>query len=192
MKQKFKNLDEIKNAILKCKKCPLYENIHNYVPGEGSANSKIFFIGEGPGKEEDLQGKPFVGRSGKILRQLIKDANLKEKDIFISNVVKCRPPNNRDPLPNEIKACWNYLEAQFNIIKPKLICTLGRHSMNRFLHGKKISIDHGKVFQNKEGQYFLPLFHPAVACYSPSKLKTLQEDFSKINEIIKMIEEKKK
>lgn len=188
--QDFKTLEEVAAAVRKCKACSLCEKITNYVPGEGSSKSGILFIGEGPGKDEDLQGKPFVGRSGQILRKLIREeAELKEEDVFIANVVKCRPPNNRDPKPEEIKTCYPYLEAQIKILKPKLIATLGRHSMNRFLPGLGISKDHGKVFRSKSGQFYLPLFHPAVACYSPKKLEVMKKDFHKIPKVLKKIKE---
>lgn len=185
---KYETLEEVAAAVNKCEKCGLCKNINNHVPGEGSGKSGVLFIGEGPGKDEDLQGKPFVGRSGQILRQMIREVGYKEEDVFIANVVKCRPPGNRDPEPEEIETCWPYLEAQIEILKPKLIATLGRHSMGRFLPGLKISKDHGRVFRNKAGKYFLPLFHPAVACYSPAKLEVMRRDFAKIPKILKKIE----
>lgn len=184
----YKSLEQVAEAVRKCKKCGLCSDIKNYVPGEGSAKSGILFIGEGPGKDEDLQGRPFVGRSGQILRTLIREAGLKEEDVFIANVVKCRPPNNRDPLPEEIETCWPYLEAQIAILKPKIIATLGRHSMGRFLKDMTISNAHGRVFRAKNGQIFLPLFHPAVACYSPTKLTVMRQDFLKIPKILEKIE----
>lgn len=185
----YKTLKGVAASVRQCADCPLHKNITNYVPGEGSGKSGILFIGEGPGKDEDLQGRPFVGRSGQILRTLIREeAKLREEDVFIANVVKCRPPDNRDPRPEEIKTCWKYLEAQINILKPKLIATLGRHSMGRFLPGLTISKVHGKIFRSKSGQYYLPLFHPAVACYSPSKLDEMKKDFRKIPKILEKIE----
>lgn len=184
----FKTLEKIAEAVHKCEKCELCKGITHHVPGEGSGKSGILFIGEGPGKDEDLQGRPFVGRSGQILRSLIREAGLKEEDVFIANVVKCRPPNNRDPLPEEIQTCWPYLEAQIEILKPKIIATLGRHSMGRFLKNMTISNAHGRVFRAKNGQIFLPLFHPAVACYSPTKLEIMRKDFMQIPQILKKME----
>lgn len=177
--------------VKNCKKCGLCSSRTNSVFGEGSFSADIMFIGEGPGKEEDLQGRPFVGAAGKLLTKLIESIGLTREEVFIANVVKCRPPNNRDPLPEEVKACWPYLEAQINHIKPKLIVTLGRHSMGRFLKGLKISEVHGVprsasgVWQSQ--QVYLPLYHPAVALYDPRKKDTLFEDFAQIPLILKKI-----
>lgn len=186
-------VEELIGKIKNCKLCRLCEGATNAVPGDGSWKAEILFIGEGPGKEEDLQGKPFVGAAGKLLTQLIESLGMSRADIFITNVVKHRPPNNRDPLPDEVLACWPYLEAQVKIIKPKLIVTLGRHSMNRFLPGLKISEVHGQpkraggIWQEK--QVYLPLYHPAVALYDPRKKEVLFDDFKKIPLILKKIDE---
>lgn len=177
--------------IKTCTKCGLCKGRKNAVPGEGSYESQVMFIGEGPGADEDAQGRPFVGAAGKLLTQLIENIGLKREDVFIANVVKCRPPNNRDPLPEEIAVCWPYLVEQINLIKPKLIVTLGRHSMGRFLPGLKISDVHGQpkrangIWQSR--QVYLPLYHPAVALYDPNKKVTLLEDFKKIPLVLKKI-----
>jgi DNA polymerase len=182
-----KLIESIKN----CTKCGLCKGRKNAVPGEGSYEAKIMFIGEGPGAAEDLQGKPFVGAAGKLLTALIESIGLTREEVFIANVVKCRPPNNRDPEPAEIKACWPYLEAQIKIIKPILIVTLGRHSMGRFLDGLKISEVHGMpkrangIWQPR--QVYLPLYHPAAALYDPNKKEVLFSDFKKIPLILKKI-----
>ena len=126
---KQKELDKIAKEIAKCQKCPLGQQRTKSVSGEGDPNTQIMFVGEAPGKQEDLQGKPFVGAAGKLLDELLLLIGLKRKDIFITNIVKCRPPANRDPLPQEIDACLHYLEQQIKIIQPKLIVTLGRHAM---------------------------------------------------------------
>lgn len=179
--------DEIKN----CQKCRLCRGRTNAVPGDGSYKAEILFIGEGPGREEDLQGKPFVGAAGKLLTELIESIGMKREEVFIANVVKCRPPENRDPLPEEIKACYPYLEAQIKLIKPKLIVTLGRHSMGRFLPGLKISDVHGQPKRAnglwQERQVYLPLYHPAVALYDPKKKEVLFDDFKKIPLILAKI-----
>lgn len=185
----FSTLEEISSTVKNCTLCPLHKSATNPVPGEGTATSGILFIGEGPGKDEDLQGRPFVGRSGQILRSLIREINLQESDVFIANVVKCRPPNNRDPHPEEIQTCWPYLEAQIKILNPRLIITLGRHSMSRFLPNLKISQDHGRVFRNQQNRFFMPSYHPAVACYSPTQLETIRKDFHRIPRILQKIDE---
>lgn len=183
--------EELIDRILVCKLCRLCEGRTHAVPGEVSWNAKIMFVGEGPGREEDLQGRPFVGAAGKLLDKLIESIGMTRSDVFITNVVKCRPPNNRDPLPDEVEACWPYLEAQIKMIKPKLIVTLGRHSMGRFLPGLKISQVHGQPKRAKgiwqERQVYLPLYHPAVALYDPGKRAVLFEDFKKIILILKKL-----
>ncbi|MFA6529247.1 MAG: uracil-DNA glycosylase [Candidatus Gracilibacteria bacterium] len=187
------NLSEIENACKNCKKCNLYKGRTNAVPGEGSVHAQVMFIGEGPGKDEDLQGRPFVGAAGKFLNQLIEAAGLKREDVFIANVVKCRPPNNRDPEPEEIQSCWPYLEEQIRIIKPELIITLGRHSMGRFLPGLKISEAHGKPKRYKgiDGgkQVYYPMYHPAVALYNGSYRQILIDDAMRIPKLLKKIKE---
>ncbi len=187
--------EELINKINVCTKCSLHKGRTHAVPGEGSYNAEIMFIGEGPGRDEDLQGKPFVGASGKLLTELIKSIGLSRDDVFIANVVKCRPPENRDPLPEEIAACWPYLDQQVRIIKPLLIVTLGKHSMGRFLPGLKISDVHGQPKRAKgifnERQVYLPLYHPAVALYDPRKKDILFEDFKKIPLILKQIKKSK-
>lgn len=173
-----------------CPLCRLSESRINVVPGSGNPKAEILFIGEGPGKNEDLQALPFVGASGKFLEEMLGLIDLKRSDIFITNVVKCRPPNNRDPLPDEIKICSsNYLVKQILDINPKLIITLGRHSMNFFFPDKKISEVHGKKLlakkQNGKMQAFLPLYHPAAALYNGSMREVLKQDFAKIPLILK-------
>jgi len=184
-------LKQIEKEVNICKKCQLCKSRTNAVPGEGSQRADIMFIGEGPGREEDKQGRPFVGAAGKLLTQMIEHIGLDRKDVFIANVVKCRPPNNRDPLQEEVDQCWDYLERQIKSIKPKIIVTLGRHSMARFLKDLKISQVHGSpkraggVWQKR--QVYLPLYHPAVALYDPRKKETLFKDFSIIPVLLKKI-----
>ncbi len=185
--------DELLDKIGDCRLCGLCEGRTNVVPGDGSWEADIFFVGEGPGKDEDLQGKPFVGAAGRLLTEMIESIGMSRDEVFITNVVKCRPPSNRDPLPEEVKSCWPYLEHQIKIIKPKLIVTLGRHSMARFLSGVKISEVHGQpkraegIWQDR--QVFLPLYHPAVALYDSRKKSVLFKDFAKIPLILKKIDE---
>jgi len=189
------DLKKISDEVIGCAKCQLCSGRTNAVPGVGHSGSRVLFIGEGPGKDEDLQGKPFVGASGKFLTELIESIGLKRSDVFITNIVKCRPPNNRDPFPEEIEACWPYLMRQIKLIKPDLIVTLGRHSMYKFLPDLKISEVHGKpkvykgIWQKK--QVYLPLYHPAVALYDPRKREVLFEDFKVIPLVLKKISQLK-
>jgi DNA polymerase len=184
------NIEELNNQILKCEKCSLSKTRTNVVPGEGSSKAEIMFIGEGPGQKEDELGRPFVGAAGKLLDKLLALMNLKREDIYIANVVKCRPPSNRDPLPEEVEACRPWLDQQIEIIKPKLIVLLGRHSMDRFLPNQKISIDHGKP-KRRNGQVYYPIYHPAAALYRNGLLEDLEKDFKRIPKVLEMIEEDK-
>ena len=181
-------LGEFDQKVSQCQKCDLAKNRINVVPGEGNPDSEILFIGEGPGFHEDQQGRPFVGAAGKFLDQLLAAIKLKREDVFIANVIKCRPPNNRDPLPEEVKACWPWLEEQIKIIKPKLIVTLGRHSMNRFLADLKITDAHGQPKRHK-GQVYLPMYHPAAGLYRGNMRPVIEEDFKKIPQVLKKIDE---
>jgi DNA polymerase len=184
---KATQLAEIAAQIASCQKCRLCEKRIKTVPGDGNPNAEVLFIGEGPGKSEDLQGKPFVGAAGKFLNVMLESIGWNRSDVFIANVVKCRPPENRDPQPDEVEACYPYLAAQIEIIQPKLICTLGRHSMNRFLPGLKISEAHGNPVRRKDGSIYLPLYHPAAALYSPSQKEIHLKDFAKIPKILAQI-----
>jgi DNA polymerase len=161
------------------------------VPVIGNPKAIFMFFGVGRGGDEDLQGKPFVGAAGKLLTELIESIGLSRSDVYIANVIKCRPPNNRDPFPEEIEACWPYLVRQIKFVKPDLVVMLGRHSMGKFLPGSKISEVHGqpKVYKGiwQKKQVYLPLYHPAVALYDPRKKEVLFEDFKKIPLILKKI-----
>jgi len=181
------SLEDLNNQILKCEKCALAKTRTNVVPGEGSSHAEIMFIGEGPGKNEDEQGRPFVGAAGKLLDKLIESIGLTRKDIYIANIVKCRPPQNRDPLPNEVEACRLWLDRQIEIIKPKLIVLLGRHSMDRFLPNQKISFDHGKP-KRRKGQVYFPIYHPAAALYRNNLLEDLEKDFKKIPKVLEIMD----
>jgi len=185
--------EKLRSDVVACKNCRLFEGTNNAVPGEGTIKADVLFIGEAPGKDEDLQGKPFVGAAGKFLTKMIESIGLTRDDVYITNIVKHRPPNNRDPLDDEVEACWPFLVRQIEIIKPKLIVTLGRHSMNRFMPGLKISNVHGRAKRTKgiDGnmQVFLPLYHPASALYNPGLRDTLIRDMHKIPILLKKIEE---
>lgn len=184
-------LDFLAQQIKICKLCRLGENRLNAVPGVGNHEAKVVFVGEGPGKNEDEQGLPFVGASGKFLDKCFASIGWKREDIFITNVVKCRPPENRDPLPDEVTTCCsNYLNNQIKLIKPLVIVTLGRHSLGYFVPNKKISEVHGKalrVFHDDEEQIFYPLYHPAAALYNGSLQSVLLEDFSRIPQLLQQL-----
>ena len=171
--------------------CALRTQATRAVPGAGSAKAKILFIGEAPGKNEDEQGVPFVGAAGKFLDEMLATINLKREDIYITNIVKYRPPDNRDPLPEEIADCQEWLNEQIKIIQPKIIVTLGRHALEYFVPDKKISLVHGqafrRVFPDIGEQVFFVLYHPAAALYNGSMRATLLADFKKIPRVLEKI-----
>ncbi len=175
--------------------CELRNTATQAVPGKGNADAEIVFIGEAPGKSEDEKGEPFVGAAGKFLGEMLSEIGLERKDIYITNIVKYRPPNNRDPLPEEKKACLPWLLGEIKIIEPRLIIFLGRHAMNNFFPELKISESHGKmlikIFKGMPTKYFFPLFHPAAALYNSSMRETLLADFRKIPKVLKEIEKRK-
>jgi DNA polymerase len=193
--QKQAQLDQIRADIIEKNICPeLAAQAHNLVMGDGNLNAEIVFIGEAPGKNEDEQGLPFVGAAGKFLNEMLAQAGMQRSDVYITNIVKYRPPNNRDPLPEEKKAFWPYLARQLDIIAPKVVVTLGRHSMEYFLPDAKISLVHGEakriVFGDKK-IVIVPLYHPAAALYNGGMRGTLIEDFLRVPKIIEMIKEGK-
>ncbi len=188
-------LDRIKADILAKNICPdLAETANQLVFGSGNPDAEVVFIGEAPGKNEDLKGEPFVGAAGKFLDEMLTSIKLNRSDIYITNIVKYRPPNNRDPLPEEKEAFLPFLYAQLSAIDPKVIITLGRHSTNCFLPGLQISAIHGqpkrikvKVHGKEISWVILPLYHPAAALYNGSMRSVLLEDFSLVPNIIKSI-----
>jgi uracil-DNA glycosylase family 4 len=188
-------LDALNTLMAASCTCKLKEQATQAVPGDGSATAEILFVGEAPGKNEDLQGKPFVGAAGKFLSEMLATINLKREDIYITNVVKYRPPNNRDPLPEEIDACMPWLHEQIKIIQPKIIVTLGRHALEHFIPGKMISQVHGQAFRRSfpdiGEQVFFSLYHPAAALYNGSMRETLIKDFKKIPKVVEKIKEAK-
>lgn len=160
----------------------------NLVFGEGDADAKVMFIGEAPGREEDIQIRPFVGRGGQLLRQCLRDSGLKEEQVYITNIVKRRPPDNRDPLPAEIEAYKPYLSRQIEMISPPVIVTLGRFAMNYFLSDAKITRDQGKIFRIG-GRCIVPMLHPAAALRAPEMMRLFKETFSKMPKIVVKCEE---
>lgn len=197
--ERTEELKKIKNEVLGCQKCPLYieraKNKFYPVVGEGDHQAKIMFVGEAPGLNEAKTGRPFCGAAGAVLDELLKSADIKRRDVYITNILKDRPPGNRDPQLEEIKACTPYLEKQIEIIKPEIICPLGRHSM-KFLMEKfgledqieGISKIHGRLFKSNnlfQRVTVIPFYHPAVVTYNPNMKKILEEDFQTLKTIMK-------
>lgn len=182
-------LNEIAKQIAACKDCPLYEQAKNPVPGYGDVNAEIMFIGEGPGQNEDEQGLPFVGKSGRYLDYLLNLIGMQREQVFITNVVKHRPPSNRDPSPDEIMACKHYLDEQIKIIDPLVIATLGRFSMARYFTGKISSI-HGQP-KYESGRAYYPLFHPAAALRNPGLRHDMEADFHRLVEVVAEVKKRR-
>ncbi len=178
-------LAQIASEVAVCTRCALHQTRKNAVPGEGPPNAEIMLIGEGPGKNENEQGRPFVGQAGQFLDTLLAQAGLKRADVWIGNVVKCRPPENRDPLPEELTACGGYLERQIAAIDPKIIITLGRFSMARFLPGVKISQVHGQM-RKYGGRFVIPMFHPAAALHNGNIRPLILNDFAQLTRLLEI------
>jgi DNA polymerase len=176
---KKNRLAAIARQIAGCTDCGLYRGRNRTVPGEGNPDARIMFVGEGPGFYEDQQGRPFVGAAGKFLDELLAGIGLDRKKVFIGNVVKCRPPNNRDPQADEIQACARYLEAQIAVIDPKVVVTLGRFSMQRYFPGESISRIHGTP-RRKGDLIVVPMYHPAAALHQASLRRVIEADFARL------------
>jgi len=182
-------LAEIADQVRGCQLCRLAQSRNKAVPGEGPANARIVFIGEGPGFHEDQQGRPFVGAAGNFLEELLGSIGLGRQDVYITNLVKCRPPGNRDPQEDELKACTTaYLEKQLEAINPDVIVTLGRFSMERYFPGEKISRIHGRP-KSVDGRLVVPMYHPAAALHQPSLRATVEQDFARLPEWIDQSED---
>ena len=185
------SLEEIEQEIKKCKKCRLWKSRRNPVAGEGNEKARIMFVGEAPGRVEDETGKPFVGKAGQFLNEVLEANEIDRKDVYITNVVKCRPPNNRDPLPDEIAACSPYLEKQIDIIKPEIIATLGRFASSFILslygfNSLPMASIHGKIFNVPlHGIKIIILYHPAACIYNPKLKKVFSDDIKKLAELKK-------
>ncbi len=176
-------LEEIANRVRGCVKCPLAETRTNAVPGEGSATAEIMFIGEGPGADEDRLGRPFVGRAGRFLDELIESLPMRREDVYIANVVKCRPPGNRDPETHEVAACESYLKEQIEAIDPSVIVPLGRHALEWFMPDRKITASHGLFFEHG-GRVLMPLLHPAAGLRNPDSAAKLREGIRNIGDAL--------
>jgi uracil-DNA glycosylase len=179
-------LKEVAKQVAVCEKCALHFSRKNAVPGEGPAKAEIMFIGEGPGFYENEQGRPFVGNSGQFLDELLEKSGLRRDEVFITNVVKCRPPSNRDPLPDELQSCSSYLERQIETIDPCLVVTLGRFSMAHFLPNARISEVHGQASWVK-GRLIVAMYHPAAALHQPKLKSTIEQDFMHLPDHIQQV-----
>jgi uracil-DNA glycosylase family 4 len=177
------DLEQVAAEVGVCPKCELARTRTKAVPGEGQPRARVMLIGEGPGWHEDQQGRPFVGNAGKFLNELLAKAGLRREDVFITNVVKCRPPGNRDPLPDEIAACAPYLERQIAAIDPEIIVTLGRFSMARWFAGERISKIHGQPKRDGK-RLIVPMYHPAAALHQSALRGAIEEDFAKLPKIL--------
>jgi uracil-DNA glycosylase family 4 len=176
-------LTELYEQIALCQKCEIARRRTNVVPGEGAEDADIMFIGEAPGWHEDQQGRPFVGPAGQYLDKLLSSINLNRQQVYIANVIKCRPPDNRDPLPTEMQNCRQWLDEQIEIIKPKMIVTLGRYSMARYFPGKTISKIHGTA-QKRDGIIYFAMYHPAAALHQQSLKQAIEADMQKIPKVL--------
>jgi uracil-DNA glycosylase len=181
------SLEQIAAEVQACRRCPLGGSRKNAVPGEGPANARIMFIGEGPGFHEDLQGRPFVGASGQYLEELLAEIKLTRRQVYIANVIKCRPPGNRDPDASELAACREYLDRQIALIRPSMIVTLGRYSMERYFPGQSISRIHGRPKRVGDVCY-LPMFHPAAALRNPAWRQEMNQDMARIPALLAEID----
>ena len=183
IEERAARLETTAAQIRTCKRCRLHQGRTNAVPGSGPVNTDVFFVGEAPGAQEDEQGLPFVGRSGRYLDQLMENIGLDRDHVFITNVVKCRPPSNRDPRLGEVRACTPYLERQLGLIRPRMVVTLGRFAMEQFFSEGRISEVHGQP-RRIEGTLYLPLYHPAAALYRGSLRSVVEADFQRVRALL--------
>ena len=179
---------ELYAQIGACQKCRLCQTRNNVVPGEGDPHAKLMFIGEGPGQDEDRQGRPFVGRSGELLTRMIHAIGMERSEVYICNIVKCRPPQNRNPEPDEATACLGYLRAQVALVRPRVVVLLGKVACQYTLNEQVfITRDHGRWYERK-GVWFMPTFHPSALLRDPSKKRDAWEDFQKVREKLSQLE----
>lgn len=184
------SLEKIATEVISCTKCRLSDSRINAVPGEGSAQADLLIIGEAPGKYEDKFGRPFIGAAGKILDTVLKKAGIRRDDVFITNIVKCRPPNNRIPQDDERSACRPYLDRQIAILRPKIICIMGNTAYSSMLGGKSIIANRGKVIERNGQKYFLTI-HPAAAIYNKNLLSTLVRDMTQLSKELNRIKDQR-
>ena len=180
------SLEEVALLVKNCFDCPLSAERTNAVPGEGPGDAKLMFIGEGPGQQEDRQGRPFVGAAGQFLEELLASIGLTREQVFIANMIKCRPPQNRDPSPEEMSSCSKYLDRQIELLNPELIVTLGRFSLGRFFPGESITRVRGKV-REKDGRFIYPVMHPAAALHRQENRNLIIQDFKEIPAVLEKL-----
>ena len=178
------SLPAVSEEVARCTRCPLYRTRNKTVPGEGPPNAKVFIIGEGPGRNEDAQGRPFVGAAGKQLGLLLGYAGLSREDVFITNLVKCRPPENRQPTDPEAQACRPYLERQLTLVAPRVVVLLGDSALKRFIPDGRLTSSHGKIFK-RGGLAFFSTYHPAAIIYDRSLEETIKKDFEGLANVLK-------
>jgi len=186
-----KELKKIKKQVTQCTKCELSKTRNNSVPGKGNFKSDVIFVGEAPGKNEDMKGEPFIGIAGKKLSIALENAGITRDDVYITNIVKCRPPKNRVPTTKERNTCQNYLKKEIEIIKPKIICILGNTAFNSLLNGKEIIKFRGKIVRKNDQLYFLTI-HPAATIYNQKLINVLKKDIKKLLKVIKELKNNKK
>ena len=178
------SLDKISSEVISCLKCRLCETRRNAVPGDGPLSAKVMFVGEAPGEQEDNQGRPFVGAAGKLLTELLQSIGLKREEVFITNTVKCRPPNNRPPRKDELAACRDYLDRQLKLMRPRAICPMGNSAIRALLNPtESVSELHGVPFEKDNITYF-PMYHPAAALYTFALRKVMEDDFRKLRGLL--------
>ena len=185
-----REIQKIKLQVTKCTKCELSETRNNSVPGKGNYKADVIFVGEAPGKNEDMNGEPFIGIAGKKLTMALESAGVTREEVYITNIVKCRPPKNRVPTTDERNTCQNYLEKEIEIIKPKIICILGNTAFNSLLNGKEIIKFRGKIVRKNNQLYFLTI-HPAATIYNQKLINVLKKDMKKLFKLIEEIKDKK-
>ena len=183
-------LDSIAEDVKVCEKCKLCETRTNAVPGKGKFDADIIFVGEAPGKNEDIHGEPFVGAAGKRLDMILEDTGIDRKDVYITNIVKCRPPKNRVPSKKEEESCNDFIKQEIEIINPKIICVMGNTAYGTLLDGKEITKNHGKIVE-KDGRKFFVTFHPAATIYNQKLVEELKEDFRKLAKFLETKDEPK-
>ncbi len=176
-------LRELEESVRKCRRCPLWKSRRNAVPGEGAENAAVMLVGEAPGREEDARGRPFVGRAGKLLDELLHSAGIKRSDLYITSVLKCRPPGNRNPLREETKECLRWLHAQIELVRPRVVGLMGNTAIKSLVGKTGISGFHGRTVEN-EGRKFLLLHHPAAGIYNANLIPQMKEDYKKLAEFL--------
>ena len=191
MSQTKDSINNISGEVIACTRCRLCETRRNAVPGEGSVTATVMFVGEAPGEQEDIQGRPFVGAAGKLLTELLASIGLHREDVYITNVVKCRPPKNRPPRKDEVASCKPYLERQFSLIAPRIICPMGNSAIHSLMESEKSVTDLHGIPLEKDGVTYFPMYHPAAALYTFQLKRILEEDFKKLRACLNSLNQRR-